>query len=365
MAIKIRVSTGYMSFSNTLSVIFDVTLSSLLLLLACPFFIVISIIIKMTDGGPVFYRGERLGKNKKIYIMYKFRSLVPDAERIIGAELLSSQRDIITKVGKLLRETRLDELPQLYNILRGDMTFIGPRPERMAIYEKFCKNIKGYDRRFEVKPGLVGYSQLFTPHSTPKRMRTLIDNLYIAKRHNILVDYVLVFYTAYLSLKHVVSKVLLFMWKDLVLRMVGRGGNKRYLVRVYLEDARVYYGHKAESAQEDTLENKKYPNYDDLAKKVYFGSNGQLTGEGVLINVNEDAFLMHISKRLKGEDFFKLEILNKNKKKIAFCEGTVYKEYPSGNKDYEYAYVINYTPVSPLNSYMIHQYFLHKSVAEI
>lgn len=244
MAIKLHITTGYKTFSNTLSVIFDITLSSLLLLLACPFFVVISFIIKMTDGGPVFYRGERLGKNKKIYMMYKFRSLVPDAERIIGAELLMSQRDIITKVGKLLRETRLDELPQLYNILRGDMTFIGPRPERMAIYEKFCKNIKGYDRRFEVKPGLVGYSQLFTPHSTPKRMRTLIDNLYIAKRHNILVDYVLVFYTAYLSLKHVVSKVLLFMWKDLFLRMVGRGGNKRYLVRVYLEDAKVYYGHK-------------------------------------------------------------------------------------------------------------------------
>lgn len=118
----------------------------------------------------------------------------------------------------------------------------------------------------------------------------------------------------------------------------------------------------------DTLENNTdgaRQTIDDPPKKVYFGANGQLTGEGLLINVNEEAFLMHADKKLKGENYFKLEILTKNKKKIAFCEGTIYKEYPSGNKEYEYAYVFNYSPLSPLNSYMIHQYFLHKSVAEI
>ncbi|MCG6550686.1 MAG: sugar transferase [Candidatus Magnetominusculus sp. LBB02] len=332
---RLNVTTGYKALSNTISVFFDVTLSALLLLLAAPFFVVISIAIKITDGGPIFYRGERLGKDKKIYMMYKFRSLVPDAERILGAELLSSQRDVITKVGRALRETRLDELPQLYNILRGDMTFIGPRPERAAIYEKFCKTIKGYDKRFEIKPGLIGYSQLFTPHSTPKRMRTLIDNMYIQKRQNILVDYVLVFYTAYLALKHALNKVILFAWKDLILRLFGRGGNKRYLVRIELQGARAYYG-----------------------------ANGQFDKEGLLINVNEDAFLMYTNKPMEGEVNFRLEIFDK-KKKTAFCTGTIYKTYASGNKDYEYAYVINYTPTSPMNSYMIHQYFLHKSVAEI
>lgn len=369
MAAKLSITTGYKAFSSTLSFLFDVPLSIILLLLASPLMFIIAIAVKMTDGGQIFYRGARLGKDKKIFTMYKFRTLVPDAERIIGAELLTSQQDIVTRVGRCLRDTRLDELPQLFNILKRDMTFMGPRPERVAIYERFCQCIRGYDMRFTVKPGLIGYSQLFTPHSTPKRMRTLIDNMYIQKKQNIFVDHVLVIYTAYMALKHLFTKVVFRVAHDLSMRLIGRGGNKRFHERIYLEDARVSYGHKGRLTQVNTLVDNKdnAPQMNDKQMNVYFGinGNGQFTGEGLLINVNEDAFLMYADKQVEDADYFKLQVLAKNKKKTAYCDGVMYKEYASGNQRYQYAYVFNYTPVSPLNAYMIHQYFLHQSVAEV
>ncbi|MBF0457461.1 MAG: sugar transferase [Nitrospirae bacterium] len=367
MAAKRRLTTGYQAISGTVSFLFDVPLAIILLILASPLMLIIAIAVKLTDGGPVFYRGDRLGKDKKIFTMYKFRTLIPDAERIIGAELLTSQHNIVTKVGRCLRETRLDELPQLYNILKRDMTFMGPRPERVAIYKKFCQGIRGYDMRFTVPPGLIGYSQLFTPHSTPKRMRTLIDNMYIHRKQNIFVDHILVVYTAYLALKHVPTKVVFRASHDLAMRLIGRGGNKRFHERVHHQDARAYYGHKNHLTQVNTLVNNKdnAAHMNDRQMKVYFGSDGQFAGEGLLINVNEDAFLMFTDKQVKDADYFKLEIVAKNKKKTAYCDGVIYKEYASGNNDYQYAYVYNYTPASPLNSYIIHQYFLHKSVAEV
>lgn len=364
---NINVTTGYRNISDKLSLAFDITLSALLLILAAPFFVVISIAIKLTDGGPVFYHGDRLGKNKETYQMYKFRSLVPDAERIIGAELLTSQRDIVTKVGRFLRETRLDELPQLFNILRGEMTFIGPRPERAAIYEKFCKDIKGYDKRFQVKPGLIGYSQLFTPHNTSKRLRTLVDNMYIAKRQNFLVDYVLIFYTAYLSVKYAVEKIIPIIWRKVVLRSLGqKADDKRYLDRITLENGKVYYCPKGQVADIEKLRQIETAATDDRMKILYFGSHENMTNEGMLVNINEDAFLMYTETQLKSGEtyFYKLELFSK-KKKTAFCDGVVFKDYPSGDETLKYAYVINYTPSSPLNAYMIHQYFLQKSVAQI
>ncbi|MEO5357040.1 MAG: sugar transferase [Nitrospirae bacterium YQR-1] len=335
----LNIKTGYRIFSNTFSNIFNVVLAALLLFFSFPFFVVISAAIKLTDNGPIFYRGERLGKNKEIFTMYKFRTLVPNAEQIIGAELLTSQYNLVTKVGKFLRETRLDELPQIFNVLKGDMAFIGPRPERAVIYDKFCKDIKGYDKRFSVKPGLIGYSQLFTPHNSTKKLRTHIDNLYIQKKQNFAVDIVLIFYTAYLSVKYATTKIVVLIWKKLVLRMFKKDmAEKRTNERIYLNDSRIFWGD---------------------------ASTEQLTDEGLLVNINDEAFLMYADKQLKEETSFKLEILiKKKKKKTAFCKGIIYKGIALNDKNFKYAYVIKYTPVSPLNSYMIHQYFLHKSVAQ-
>jgi lipopolysaccharide/colanic/teichoic acid biosynthesis glycosyltransferase len=154
--------TGYSKASFIINTITNITLSTVLVFCSLPLLALVALVLRFKEGGPVFYRGVRLGMNKRPFIMYKFRTLVPGAESIMGAELLTrrlgSDQKLVTDFGKFLRDTRLDELPQLFNILKGDMDFLGPRPERPAIYERICKHIKGYDKRFDVKPGLIGYS---------------------------------------------------------------------------------------------------------------------------------------------------------------------------------------------------------------
>ena len=150
--------------------------ATIFLLISLPLFIVVPVIIKLQDGGPVFYISRRMGKDKQLFNIYKFRSLAPQAEQKIGAQLLHHSHQEETRVGRFLRDTRIEEIPQLLNVILGHMQFLGPRPERPSLYAVQCAHIPGYDRRFAVKPGLFGYSQIFTPHSTPKRIRTRIDN---------------------------------------------------------------------------------------------------------------------------------------------------------------------------------------------
>ena len=151
-------------------------LALLLLLLSAPLLLVLATFILLADGWPAFYRGTRLGYRRRLFTMYKLRTLQRDAEQVLGAELLDHAHGLVLRGGTFLRDTRLDELPQLWNVLRGDMAFLGPRPERPEVYRKQCAAIPGYARRFDVRPGLIGTSQLFTPHGTAKRYRTLIDN---------------------------------------------------------------------------------------------------------------------------------------------------------------------------------------------
>src|SRR5262245_61152539 len=154
---------------------FNIALALVLIVLGSPLFLIMGILILISDGRPVIYRGERLGRGKKPFTIYKFRTLRRGAQKIIGGQLLSHEHDLAIRWGGFLRDTRLDELPQLFNILRGDINFIGPRPLRPEVYETLCKDIPGYDVCFLVKPGLLGYSQIFTPHASPKRLRSLID----------------------------------------------------------------------------------------------------------------------------------------------------------------------------------------------
>lgn len=136
------------------------------------------------DGGPFLYKGVRLGKDKRPLTIYKIRTLVVNAERQLNGRLHSGDAAMETPMGGFLRKTRLDELPQLFNVLRGEMAFVGPRPERPSVYESVCKDIPGYDRRFSVKPGLTGLSQFLTPHGTSKRLRTRIDAMLLRKMRN-------------------------------------------------------------------------------------------------------------------------------------------------------------------------------------
>jgi len=138
---------------------FDVFFSCLLLIVLLPFFFLIAIAIKLEDiDGPVLFKQDRLGKDGKPFVMYKFRSMVVNSENIGNTYVPVKKADSrITRVGKFLRITSIDELPQIFNILKGDMSIIGPRPLSHCKYEDFTKE---QQKRFEVRPGLTGLSQI-------------------------------------------------------------------------------------------------------------------------------------------------------------------------------------------------------------
>ena len=165
-----------------------------------PVLAVLSILVLVTSGTPILYRGIRLGRGKRLFRMCKFRTLRPAAEQELGHQLVAERHRVVTPLGGFLRQTRLDELPQLLNVARGEMAFVGPRPVRPAVYEAQCTSIPGYDRRFDLLPGIVGYSQVFTPHGTPKTVRTRIDNSLYARKRRCCWKLAFLAYTAVLML---------------------------------------------------------------------------------------------------------------------------------------------------------------------
>jgi len=157
----------------------DLTGSALLFVLASPILLVAVIAIVATDGFPFIYSQERSGKNLKPFPVYKLRTMVKDAEKSSGAVLAEEDDPRITRVGRLLRKTRIDELPQLFNIIRGDMSFIGPRPERPVFVDEFCREIPGYRERFNVKPGVTGLAQVSGGYATTPERKLKYDLIYM------------------------------------------------------------------------------------------------------------------------------------------------------------------------------------------
>lgn len=138
----------------------DLIVSALLFLIFLPSWVVVAIAIKLESKGGVLYSQERVGKGGKIFRIYKFRSMYADAEKRGGPQLATQNDPRITRVGRILRKTRIDELPQLFNVLKGNMSLVGPRPERPYFVEKYRREIPNYILRLKVKPGLTGYAQV-------------------------------------------------------------------------------------------------------------------------------------------------------------------------------------------------------------
>lgn len=157
----------------------DITLSTIALIPAAPIMLLVALAIKLEDGGPVFYKQERITLNDKPFYVTKFRSMIVDAEKLTGAVLAADNDPRITKVGKFIRATRLDELPQLLNILKGDMSVVGPRPERMSFIQEFCKEIPEFAYRTKVKAGLTGYAQIYGKYNTCPYDKLRMDLMYI------------------------------------------------------------------------------------------------------------------------------------------------------------------------------------------
>ncbi len=139
---------------------FDIVLSLFLLLIFMPLMVIIAILIKLDSPGPVIYVQRRLGKGGRVFNIYKFRSMRKDAEKHSGAVWCMQNDPRVTRVGRILRATHLDELPQLFNVLKGDMSLVGPRPERPEIAMELAKSVPNYWHRLAVKPGITGLAQV-------------------------------------------------------------------------------------------------------------------------------------------------------------------------------------------------------------
>lgn len=160
----------------------DIVLSLIALIISSPFMIATAIAVKAYDGGDVFYKQVRLTTNGKKFELIKFRSMIQNAEKDGVARLASEGDSRITPVGHFIRKTRLDELPQLINILKGDMSFVGPRPERPEIAALYEEERPEFALRLQVKAGLTGYAQVYGKYNTPPYDKVQMDLMYIANQ---------------------------------------------------------------------------------------------------------------------------------------------------------------------------------------
>lgn len=155
----IEISTQLMKpWQEAIKRIFDILLSALILLAGLPFWLLIALAVKLESRGPVFYTQKRMGKNNREFDMYKFRSMVKGADKGDQWTIINDPR--VTKVGKFIRKTHLDEIPQFWNVLKGDMSIVGPRPEQPHLVEEFSREIPYYRRRLKVRPGITGWWQV-------------------------------------------------------------------------------------------------------------------------------------------------------------------------------------------------------------
>lgn len=160
---------------------FDILCSLAGIIFLSPFMLLTALAVKLYDGGPVIYKQIRITKDRREFYIYKFRSMRVDAERDGVARLASAQDDRITPVGKVIRACRLDELPQLFNILRGDMSIVGPRPERPEIAEQYEKLMPSFSLRLQVRAGLTGLAQVYGKYNTDPYDKLRMDLMYINK----------------------------------------------------------------------------------------------------------------------------------------------------------------------------------------
>ena len=176
--------------------ILDISVSAAILLITLPIMIIAAIAIKLESKGGIFYSQKRVGFGGKTYSVHKFRSMVANAEKN-GAQWATKNDSRVTRVGSFIRLTRIDELPQLLNVLKGDMSFVGPRPERPEFVDQFCERIEYYGERHRVKPGITGWAQVCYPYgaSESDAFEKLQYDLYYAKNSSLFLDLMIILQT--------------------------------------------------------------------------------------------------------------------------------------------------------------------------
>ena len=185
--------------------VFDIFFSFTALILFCPIYLVLAILVKLSSSGPIIYRQERLGRSGKRFIILKFRTMPVDAEDSSGPVFADAGDKRATSFGSFLRRTSLDELPQFFNVLRGEMSVVGPRPERPFFVSQFKREIPAYMHRHQMRPGLTGWAQINGWRGkTCIKMRTLHD-LHYVENWSILFDLWIILSTIY---QEVILKIL-------------------------------------------------------------------------------------------------------------------------------------------------------------
>jgi sugar transferase (PEP-CTERM system associated) len=178
--------------------LFDIAVSMALLILAAPLMLLtaLAILVESRGRGPVFYSQERVGRGR-IFRVLKFRSMRVDAEKNGVAQWARKDDDRITKVGRFIRKTRIDELPQLFNVLKGDMSFVGPRPERPQFVQELARQIPYFELRHHVKPGITGWAQVCYPYgaSVEDAREKLQYDLYYLKNYSLFLDLMIIVQT--------------------------------------------------------------------------------------------------------------------------------------------------------------------------
>lgn len=323
------------------------------------------------DRGQFIYKGRRLGKGKKIFTIYKIRTLSRNAERELGANLHVPNGKLESGFGRFLRATRLDELPQLVNIIRGDMDFVGPRPVRPEAYERYRQMIPNYDRTFLVRPGLTGYSQFFTPHSTPKQIRSRIDYRFLTSGSNPFRDVGFIFTTALTVLRNTIRetfnsltdqiRIVRSQWMAVRRSMaVSSLANKRITRRIAREDVDAFLT--------DSTFRAKLPVSCDL------------------VDINQEALCISTPLPLSKDQevYLVLETYSQRsgRRKRARCKGFVYRVKDANGVPVdglapapsapvardaapdapERMFVVFYQPVTHLNRYLVDQYVLRSSI---
>jgi len=314
---------------------FDALIALVSLVISFPLILFAILLTKLADGGPVLWLGERLGKDRKPFIMYKIRSLAIGAEAKSGGRLvtpsMAAELDLEHRFGRFLRDSRLDELPQFFNVLKGDMRLFGPRPIRRKVYERECRDIPGYDRRFTVKPGLFGYSQVLTPHSSDKRIRKKLDNHFIATEPSL--SHRLFFLSGALLVlvSRLPSEFVKSVWKL-------NGRENRRLFRVAQSRCRVQF-------------------VDDPGV------------EGIMTDLSDHAMSVLMNKDITHMDpLLRLEVRHfqwnrlKRRRKVAYCQVLSSEKRPANGEKYPYAYAFQYEPSTAFNQYLIQKYLLRRSL---
>lgn len=159
--------------------LFDVGFSALALLVSAPIMAIAALLMKLTSSGPVLYRQDRVGQHGEEFVLLKLRTMVQDAEKETGPVLSSANDGRVTFVGRVMRRLKIDELPQFYNVIMGDMSVVGPRPERKCFVEQFTESIPGYAARHHVKPGITGPAQVYGRYTTDPEVKLKYDLMYV------------------------------------------------------------------------------------------------------------------------------------------------------------------------------------------